>query len=289
MPISASIPFDNTGLPYDPSVVLTDGQFDLEKYEAYSPMFLASANALSYACCFAIMPAAVVHTYRKSLNNINSSLLTFVLVWYGRDIMRSFRGKLADNNDIHARLMTAYKEVPMWIYGGLLVFCFVIGAIGVSVFPTGFPVWTLIVSIIIPMVLLLPISVIRAVTNQELTLNFFAELIGGYIVPGKPVANMLFKVYVAGPPDFAVFSLASMKQGHYMKVAPRVMFAAQFVATIVSVFVCEGVYDFVMGLKDVCTPLNEHGFTCPGASIFNDAATIWGVIGARRLFGVGQL
>ncbi|KAI0706064.1 OPT oligopeptide transporter [Cytidiella melzeri] len=273
MPISAGIPFDNTGLPYDTSLVITNGTFDQDKYEAYSPLFLASSNALSYACCFAILPAAVVHTY----------------VWYGRDIVRSFRRSLADNRDVHSRLMMAYKDVPIWAYGALLAISFVFGAVGVSIFPTGYPVWALIVSIILPMLLLLPISIIRAVTNQELLLNFLAELLGGYIVPGKPVANMLFKTYVSAPPDLAIYCLASMKQGHYMKVAPRVMFAAQFVAIITGLFVSEGVYDVIMKLEDVCTPLNVNGFTCPSASSFSDAATIWGVIGAKRLFGVGQL
>lgn len=65
MPISATSPFDNTGLPYNVSMIITNGTFDQAKYEAYSPLFLSTTNAISYATCFAIMPAAIVHTFCK--------------------------------------------------------------------------------------------------------------------------------------------------------------------------------------------------------------------------------
>ena len=66
MPISATSPFDNTGLPYDVSLIITNGTFDQAKYEAYSPLFLTTMNSLSYAVCFSVIPAAIVHTFRKS-------------------------------------------------------------------------------------------------------------------------------------------------------------------------------------------------------------------------------
>lgn len=65
MPISATIPFDNTGLPYDVSLIITNGTFDQAKYEAYSPLFLTTTNSLTYAVTFAIFPAACVHTFRE--------------------------------------------------------------------------------------------------------------------------------------------------------------------------------------------------------------------------------
>lgn len=66
MPISAVAPFDNTGMPFDVSQILTNGTFDEEKYQAYSPLLLSTTNALGYATCFAVLPAAVVHTFSKS-------------------------------------------------------------------------------------------------------------------------------------------------------------------------------------------------------------------------------
>lgn len=64
LPISSTAPFDNTGLPYALDTIITNGTFDADAYHAYSPLYLSTTNVLSYGICFAILPAAVVHTYR---------------------------------------------------------------------------------------------------------------------------------------------------------------------------------------------------------------------------------
>ena len=81
MPISASISFDNTGASYDVSKILSNGtQFDQAKYEAYSPLFLTTTNALTYAVSFAIFPAACVHTFRKLPNMARLPYILIVLL-----------------------------------------------------------------------------------------------------------------------------------------------------------------------------------------------------------------
>ena len=49
----------------------------------------------------------------------------------------------------------------------------------------------------------------------------------GYILPGKPLANVCFKVYGYMSMSQAVAFLADFKLGHYMKVPPRSMFMVQ--------------------------------------------------------------
>ena len=75
--MSASIAFDNTGLPYDPSVIIQGGSFDQEAYQAYSPMFLPITIAIAYGLSFASVASVLVHTYCESL----SSFVTFP-IWY---------------------------------------------------------------------------------------------------------------------------------------------------------------------------------------------------------------
>jgi OPT family oligopeptide transporter len=186
--------------------------------------------------------------------------------------------------------MMAYPEVPLWWYGGIFVFCFVTGCIGIEIFPTGFPIWALIVSMLLSFVLILPLGIIRAVTNQFVSATFFAELMGGYITPGKPVAFMLLKTYLGWTPEFSLYYLNSMKLGHYMKCPPRLMFIAQTVAVIVSVFVCQGITDAVLNNNvDACTPLSPNGFTCALNQDFVSSAVIWGAIGTPKIFGAGQM
>lgn len=62
-PISSTQIFDNTGAPYQPSNIITNGIFDQAKYEAYSPVFLPVTRALAVGITLSSFPAMVVHTY----------------------------------------------------------------------------------------------------------------------------------------------------------------------------------------------------------------------------------
>lgn len=63
--MSSSVTFDNTGMPFDPTQVVTDGLFDITKYEAYSPAFLPATLAIAYGVAFAAFASVVVHTIRQ--------------------------------------------------------------------------------------------------------------------------------------------------------------------------------------------------------------------------------
>ena len=109
------------------------------------------------------------------------------------------------------------------------------------------------------------------------------ELVIGYLVPGKPVAMMLFKtyglytIYTAGASTYsslktgyisAAQGLAfarDLKLGHYLKVPPRSMFWAQVVATVVAGTAQLGVQLWLFArVKNFCHDDQEDGFTCPG-------------------------
>lgn len=185
--------------------------------------------------------------------------------------------------------MMSYSEVPLWWYGILFAICFAGGIVGIEIFPTGLPVWAYIVSLVISFLLMLPVGIIRAITNQWITLSFLADLLGGYLVPGKPVAHMLFKTYMTWSSEQASSYLTVMKMGHYMKVPPRIMFLAISVSIFVTSFVCQAVVDAVLdNVPDACTPLSVD-FSCPSNSVMADSATIWGAVGPHRLFSPGRL
>ena len=66
MPISASTAFDNMGLPYNISPIITpDGLFNEDLYKAYSPLYMSTTLQLAYVTQFAVITAVVVHTFRK--------------------------------------------------------------------------------------------------------------------------------------------------------------------------------------------------------------------------------
>lgn len=53
MPVLSRTAFTNKGLPFNVTEVLTNNQFDEEKYKNYSPLFLPAGFAVSYALSFA--------------------------------------------------------------------------------------------------------------------------------------------------------------------------------------------------------------------------------------------
>lgn len=58
-------------------------------------------------------------------------------------------------------------------------------------------------------------------------MNIITEYCLGLIMPGKPIANVCFKVYGYISMNQAVFFLSDFKLGHYMKIPPRSMFIVQ--------------------------------------------------------------
>ena len=62
---------------------------------------------------------------------------------------------------------------------------------------------------------------------QTPRLNAITEYMVGLIYPGRPIANVSFKVYGYMSMNQAVSFLNDFKLGHYMKIPPRSMFLVQ--------------------------------------------------------------
>ncbi|KAN0103685.1 oligopeptide transporter [Russula decolorans] len=274
-PLVSSDTFDNTGKKYNVSQIInSDFSFNLQAYEAYSPIFLSVSYAITYGLEFATITATLTHTF----------------LYYHKYIWSHARRPLSAQPDIHARLMSVYKSVPDWWYLTIFVTMFVFGVVIIEVWETGLPVWGFVFAILISFVYTLPLSVIVATTSQQLGLNVIAELIIGYALPGRPIAMMLFKTWGHITMNQAIMFLSDFKLAHYMKIAHRPMFFCQVVATIVAGTVQLGVQTWMFSnIEGFCDADQKDGFICPYTTLFGNASIIWGVIGPRRLLSHGQL
>ena len=80
--------------------------------------------------------------------------------------------------------------------------------------------------------------------------------------------------------------MIDMKLGHYAKIPPRHMFAAQVASVCVSSVVVIAVTQFQLGIENMCNPQFSEHWVC-GSMHTGFASTIaWGVLGARRMFTV---
>jgi OPT family oligopeptide transporter len=274
LPVSVGMAFDNTGLPYNLSAVISNNTFDQAKYEQYSPMYLPITYAVTYGTIFATYPAVIVHTF----------------LWYRHDIVRQFRRSIHDETDIHSYLMRRYRDVPRWWFLALGVLCVVLGTVSIEICKTELPVWAFFLALFFAAIFVLPFGIVQAITNQQFSLSVLAEVFIGYVVPGRPLAAILFKVISSDTIAQATLYCADLKFGHYMKIPPRLVFTSQIVGavlTVISSIVAQAwAFD---NIPDICSPGQKNFFTCPNLNIFTTASIIWGGIGPKRLFSHGAL
>jgi OPT family oligopeptide transporter len=184
--------------------------------------------------------------------------------------------------------MQAYPEVPVWWYGAVGLISLLLILVSVSVFDTQLPAWAALIAFILAALLAIPAAMLQAITNQAVGLQIMHELIIGYMHPGHPVANMLFKCIAYIGTSQALTFAHSLKLGHYMKIPPRIMFSVQLAAAFVSCFVVLLVQNWVLNnVEDVCTPDQKDGFICASSNTFATASLIWGGVGPSRLFSPG--
>lgn len=270
LPISDSSAYDNTASTYNVSKILTPTfELDIEKYEAYSPLYLSTTFALCYGLSFAGISSIVIHT----------------ILFHGTEIVTRAKAATGMMDDIHTKMMKKYTQVPWyWFFGFLIVMVGMCLATCLG-WETHLTWWALLIGLLISLVWTIPIGIIQATTNIQMGLNVFTEFIIGYMLPGRPLAMMMFKTYGYITMTQALAFVSDMKIGHYLKLPPRTLFFGQVVATIWSCFVQVAVLDWgLTNIKDVCTSSQSSRFTCPNGRVFFNASIIWGVIGPKRMF-----
>ncbi|KAF1967183.1 OPT family small oligopeptide transporter [Bimuria novae-zelandiae CBS 107.79] len=275
LPINTSTTFDNTQAAYNVTSILGPNfSFDLEKYKAYSPMFLAPTLALNYGLSFAALTAAIVH----------------IILFHRKEIWYRFKEARNQQPDIHMKLMLKYAPCPDWWYGVLLFISVGLGLATVLAYDSQLPWWAFLVSLIVALIFIIPTCMIYGITNVMLSLNILAPFFAGYMIPGKPVGVMIFKVYSTIVLGQAQLFTADLKLAHYMKVPPKTAFTAQLVATIWASIVQVAVMNWTLGnIPNVCQRLQESNFTCPNGRAFFSSTIVWGVIGPDRMFGPGSI
>jgi OPT family oligopeptide transporter len=263
--------------------------------------------AMNYGLSFASITAALMHT----------------LLYNSKQILTQSRRSLSDQPDIHARLMSVYKEVPDWWY--LFIFCafinhkgqmlyilkffavttFMFGVFVIERWDTELPVWAFVLSLIIraasfviifplqltsphqALVYIIPIGMIVALSNIQVGLNVITELIIGYALPGRPIAMMVFKTWGNITTYQAIWFTSNFKLGHYMKIPHRPLFFGQIIGTIVAGTVQLGVQTWMFShIEDICSPHQKDSFTCPHTTVFGTASILVGHCPCFALFSL---
>ncbi|CAA2976406.1 oligopeptide transporter 4-like [Olea europaea subsp. europaea] len=275
-PLYSADLFTAQGQPYNVTAIVNKNfELDLGEYDKQGRVNLSTFFALSYGFGFATI----------------ASTLTHVALFYGREIYDRYKASSKGKIDVHTRLMKNYKDIPSWWFYSLLVVTIAV-SLALCIFKKSevqLPVWGLLSAAVLAFIFTLPISIITATTNQTPGLNIITEYIMGIIYPGRPIANVCFKVYGYMSMAQAISFLSDFKLGHYMKIPPRSMFLVQFLGTIIAGTINIGVAWWLLhSIDHICQadklPPNSP-WTCPNDRVFFDASVIWGLASPKRIFG----
>lgn len=114
------------------------------------------------------------------------------------------------------------------------------------------------------------------VVLQQISLNIVAQIIPGTLLPGQPLANMVFKAYSVQTLAAATSFVQDLKLGHYVKVPPRATFMVQMISTALAAFIQMGVKQWIFdNVHDICQPDQTSQLTCPHNQVFFTASAVW--------------
>jgi OPT family oligopeptide transporter len=197
-------------------------------------------------------------------------MFSHVAIWHGSKIWSQFKRACSsryrserdeDDEDIHNRLMRAYPEVSHTVYAAFLLFCVVIFTIVTNFTAYKLPIWATVLGIVTTIISIIPIGIIKGVTGSDVHINVLAQVLIGYIIPGRTIEVMTFKSLVTNNALQALVLIRGLKLGHYMKIAPASMLAAQFYGTFVGTLCSVSTAWMVMTVPEWADQISFDSFT----------------------------
>ncbi|KAI8610120.1 peptide transporter MTD1 [Chytriomyces sp. MP71] len=282
--------FLKNGTSYNQKKILdADFTLNLTKYQAYGQPYYAGAwafNTMGYALGI-------------------SATLVHVLLWHGKEMWAMIktirfnnRGTDAHSHkvdpndaeyDVHYAMMQAYPEVPLWWYLALLVVCIGYSLYFVIAVPTQLPWWGLLIAMVMAVFLVVLTGFMYAVTGFRFPTTIVVQVVGGFMLPGRPIANMYFTMFGANTVSQSLALLYDLKIGQYLKVPPRAVFIGQVVGCVIGAVVHYGMNEAIIQNNRAVLLDNNGDAQWSGQNVqsFNTKSVTWGALGAQ-LFGPGM-
>ncbi|KXS98172.1 hypothetical protein AC578_6407 [Pseudocercospora eumusae] len=265
------------------------------------PAFSAS-NVLNLLLTNMCIAAALVHLflwYRDEVKVAFSFLDPRTLYRSIRDLPVTVRRAFApgtranddewkDHYDPHYAFMRSYKQCPDWWYGIVLILSLVVGLIVIYQADSTLPWWGFFIASLVGYVLIVLLGSMQGITGVPFTIQSIVQMIGGYIQPGNPVANMYFSLYGYNALLQGNLLAQDLKLAQYGHLAPRVTFFVQMLGTLIGV-----VFNYIMA-NSIVTNQFEILRSVEGTNIwsgnqaqqFNAQAVTFGGL-PHQLFSVG--
>ncbi|KAG6527159.1 hypothetical protein ZIOFF_009253 [Zingiber officinale] len=234
---------------------------------------------------------SLLYCYAFSLAQYTSSISEITLC-YGRSLWQTFKKayKHDDEQDVHGRLMKQnYESIPQWWFYSILLSMIGMAILVCESFGSQIQLryWEVLLACAL-VFLFLPLEcVLEAIAGSGFTLDLLFEAIIGYLNPGKPLANMAFKLYGTEAHLVAAYAIYNFKLSHYIKIPPKIVFHLMILATI-SCFIDFGIAWWMLrSIDNICQPdLLPEGspWTCPSDKAMFITGVTWGLVGPSKTF-----
>ncbi|GJJ75289.1 hypothetical protein EMPS_07647 [Entomortierella parvispora] len=264
VPMTSRLFYDN-GTRFSINQFLTsDYSVNETMYEAGPPANMAPMYALGFMYSFIALSGYIWTNWKRALSSTEV--------------------------DVHTKMMRVYPEVPQLWYAIFYVIMAVAACLVCEFYGTQLPWWGLLLALFMGWALTLPIGVMNAITGYGPGLNVITELVCGYILPGKPIANMVFKCYGYMAMYQCNQLMSDLKLGHYMKIPPRAMFVGQFWGTLVGAFfnyiTMILIIDSQRAALDNSKPDPNGLWTGQRVQTYWGSGLIYGALGPARMFAL---
>ncbi|KZP23288.1 OPT superfamily oligopeptide transporter [Athelia psychrophila] len=239
-------------------------------------MFLWNYSDLQGAWSWAT-PSALKHSWA-----------TFSWKFWQNDGMRE---QDAENPEMdpHYIQMLKYPDAPNSWYFITLLISIVIALVVIYKTDSTLPWWGFLVACLLAVISILIFGALYAITGLALIIQPFIQMIGGFLHPGKPMANMYFVLFGYNSVTQGQLLLRDLKIAQYTKLPPRAAFTAQIIGTLFG-----AVLNFVLmnSIIDNQTPilLSPEGsniWSGQQPQQYNSQAIAWGGL-AHELFAAGK-
>ncbi|XP_042465659.1 oligopeptide transporter 5-like [Zingiber officinale] len=196
-----------------------------------------------------------------------------------------------DEQDVHSRLMKQnYESVPRWWF--YIIFFPMIGMAILVCEGFGGQIqlryWEILLACALVLVFLPMETVLQAISGLGFSLDLLLETIIGYMNPGKPIANLAFKLYASEAHLLASSVIYNFKLSHYAKIPPKILFHIMILSTVISCFTDFGVAWWILhSIDNICQPeLLPKGspWTCPTERVTYISGVTWGLVGPSKMF-----
>ncbi|KAI8608535.1 peptide transporter MTD1 [Chytriomyces sp. MP71] len=227
--------------------------------------------------------------------------LVHVALWHGSDVVAAikhiFSKRSADAGvesaavgevDDSFRLTSVHPEVPHWWYATTMLVAFALGFY-ICLKDDTLPWWAYLVTVGIA-VAFIPVSgLLSGITGFSPPFKTFIQLLGGFLVPGRPIANMYFTTLGANTIAEALAMTIDLKIGQYMKVAPRAVFVAQMFGGFVGALIHYVINQIVLESKRdiLLDPNGDNNWSGQNIIGFNTKAITFGTLAPKILAAGG--